>query len=56
MKPTRLPMVHWRFSSKYPDRPVCKCGRGYGSKYDGLCILCRGCTAWEQKKKDGCKE
>lgn len=32
-------------------QPVCKCGRGYGSEYDGLCTPCRGITAYEAALK-----
>jgi len=33
-------------------RIVCKCGKGYGSEYDGKCTRCRkGVTAWEAKQK-----
>lgn len=31
---------------------VCKCGRGYGSEFDGKCTRCRGgVTAWEAQQK-----
>lgn len=34
-----------------PAPIVCKCGKGYGSDFDGLCIKCRGgVTAWEAKQ------
>ena len=33
--------------------PCMKCGKGYGSDYDGLCTDCRGRTAWEQRVKNG---
>ena len=35
------------------NKPCRKCGKGYGSDYDGLCTTCRGCTAWEQRVKNG---
>lgn len=38
-----------RYSSRNGLQPVCrKCGRGYGSKLDGICTTCHGGkTAWE---------
>lgn len=34
-----------------PAPIVCKCGKGYGSTFDGLCTKCRGgLTAWEAKR------
>ena len=35
-----------RYSARRPLQPVCKCGKGYGSTFDGLCTSCRGQTAW----------
>jgi hypothetical protein len=32
---------------------VCKCGRRYGSEFDGLCSDCRGMTAWQANKNQG---
>lgn len=29
----------------------CKCRRGYGSEFDGICTACRGMTSWEAAKK-----
>jgi hypothetical protein len=30
---------------------VCKCGKGAGSRFDGLCTKCRGgVTAWEAQQ------
>lgn len=29
---------------------ICKCGKGYGSEYDGLCLYCRGVTAYDAKQ------
>ena len=39
-------------TSRRTGRLVCGCGKGYASNYDGLCIFCRGITAWAQKQKD----
>ena len=30
-------------------RVICKCGKGHGSEYDGLCSQCRGMTAYDAK-------
>lgn len=30
-----------QYSSRNPEQPVCTCGRGHGSKFDGLCSSCR---------------
>jgi hypothetical protein len=30
---------------------VCRCGKGYASEFDGLCLNCRGMTAWEARQK-----
>lgn len=36
-----------QYSSRNPEQPVCTCGRGHGSKFDGLCSICRkGKPAW----------
>lgn len=40
-------MSRQEYSSRKPGQPVCRCGKGYGSKYDGLCLYCRGKTAWQ---------
>lgn len=40
----------WRTSSRVPGQPICKCSKGWGSKFDGLCTSCRGCTAWEAQR------
>ena len=40
------------FSRRDPTQPVCRdCGRGYGSKFDGLCTRCRGCDAPTARKR-----
>ena len=54
-KPVKYDRSHWRFSRRDPGQPVCICGKGYGSKFDGLCIFCRGMTgyeAWNPPKVD----
>lgn len=28
---------------------VCRCGKGYGSEFDGMCFNCRGINGWEAK-------
>lgn len=34
-------------------RIICRCGRGYGSEYDGQCTRCRGgISAWEAQQKE----
>ena len=48
-----LPKHLWKRSSR-TNEPICRCGKGYGSEYDGLCLSCRGSAAdkvkWEKMK------
>ncbi len=39
-----------RYSTKHPDQPVCNCGKGYGSLFDGLCMFCREQTAHDARR------
>lgn len=48
-----LPFNYWDYSFTRIGQPICHCRKGYGSKFDGLCIYCRGYTAYEIKIKLG---
>ena len=44
------PAKYWVYS-KSTGHPVCySCRKGYGSKLDGVCSICRGVTAYEFHK------
>jgi len=45
------PLQSYVHSARWPGHVVCKCGKGYGSLYDGLCFRCRGCTVEAAKLK-----
>jgi hypothetical protein len=40
-----LPKHLWKRGRN--GKVVCQCGKRYGSEFDGLCVECRGTTAWE---------
>lgn len=49
-QPKVYPVRQYRRSSR-TGKPICQCGKGYGSEYDGVCFNCRGMTAYEAAKK-----
>lgn len=47
-----LPNHLWKRNDK--GKVICRCGKGYGSEYDGLCLSCRGSAddkiKWDKTK------
>ena len=42
--------VQLRIRSARTGSYICRCGKGYGSEYDGLCFYCRGMTGFEARQ------